>query len=262
MIFNINAKLIYNPADGTLTTQGSDTPDTQLSLTTSALLFFILQHPEIITREEILKKIWDNNGLTSSNSNLNQYLSMIRKTFRYYGIDNIILTVSRGNLQLNPEITVDVLENNQEEPLFSPQKVKTQPERDKKSDRPSIQQYIPSPYWAGAILLGSSLMITVLTLATEKKLKPVALMPLVFGQCHLLANKEMLNSIQEKTYERNFNAVRQRLKINCLPAHRFAFFYGDKLQTNGLGRVYLAHCKMNEETPFGYCDNYFYYSWK
>jgi DNA-binding winged helix-turn-helix (wHTH) protein len=41
-------------------------------------------------------KVWDDNGLTSSNSNLNQYLSMLRKTFRHYDIDNIIVTVSRG----------------------------------------------------------------------------------------------------------------------------------------------------------------------
>ncbi|MFN6884400.1 winged helix family transcriptional regulator, partial [Proteus mirabilis] len=43
---------------------------------------------------------------------------------------------------------------------------------------------------------------------------------------------------------------------------RFVFFYGDKLQTNGLGRVFLAHCAKNEDNPFSYCDNYFYYSWK
>ncbi|HDP7430009.1 TPA: hypothetical protein P6444_005083, partial [Escherichia coli] len=40
------------------------------------------------------------------------------------------------------------------------------------------------------------------------------------------------------------------------------FFYGDRLETNGLGRVFLAHCAMHEDNPFSYCDNYFYYSWK
>ena len=56
--------------------------------------------------------------------------------------------------------------------------------------------------------------------------------------------------------------VRQRLNIACKPGERFLFFYGDRLETNGLGRVFLAHCAMHEDNPFSYCDNYFYYSWK
>ena len=55
---------------------------------------------------------------------------------------------------------------------------------------------------------------------------------------------------------------RQRLNISCKPGERFLFFYGDRLETNGLGRVFLAHCAMHEDNPFSYCDNYFYYSWK
>ncbi|MGR2384823.1 winged helix family transcriptional regulator, partial [Salmonella enterica] len=54
----------------------------------------------------------------------------------------------------------------------------------------------------------------------------------------------------------------QRLNIACKPGERFLFFYGDRLETNGLGRVFLAHCAMHEDNPFSYCDNYFYYSWK
>ncbi|HBT4795313.1 TPA: winged helix-turn-helix transcriptional regulator, partial [Klebsiella quasipneumoniae subsp. similipneumoniae] len=96
MRYNINARLIYDATDGTLTLPGSDEPDSQLSITASALLYFFLRHTGVVSREEVLKKVWDDNGLTSSNSNLNQYLSMLRKTFRHYDIDNIIVTVSRG----------------------------------------------------------------------------------------------------------------------------------------------------------------------
>ncbi|EAN5190376.1 helix-turn-helix domain-containing protein, partial [Salmonella enterica] len=96
MRYNINARFIYDATDGTLTLPQSDEPDSQLSLTASALFNYFLRHTEIVSREDVLKKVWDDNGLTSSNSNLNQYLSMLRKTFRHYGVDNIIVTVSRG----------------------------------------------------------------------------------------------------------------------------------------------------------------------
>lgn len=69
-----------------------------------------MHHTDIVSREEVLTKVWDNNGLTSSNSNLNQYLSMLRKTFRHYGIDNIIITVARGYLQLNPNVSIEPLD--------------------------------------------------------------------------------------------------------------------------------------------------------
>ena len=99
MRYNIHGRLIYDAMDGTLTLPGSDEADSQLSITANALLWFFLRHTEVVSRDEVLKKVWDDNGLTSSNSNLNQYLSMLRKTFRHYDIDNIIVTVSRGLLQ-------------------------------------------------------------------------------------------------------------------------------------------------------------------
>lgn len=82
------------------------------------------------------------------------------------------------------------------------------------------------------------------------------------SQCELLASDEMLRSVSATTYGEHFEQVRQRLNISCKPGERFLFFYGDRLETNGLGRVFLAHCAMHEDNPFSYCDNYFYYSWK
>lgn len=109
MRYNINARLIYDATDGTLTLPGSTDADGQLSITASALLYFFLRNTDIVSRDEVLKKVWDDNRLTSSNSNLNQYLSMLRKTFRHYDIENIIVTVSRGHLQLNPQVNIEPL---------------------------------------------------------------------------------------------------------------------------------------------------------
>ena len=96
MRYIINARFIYDAMDGSLTQREGAEPDSQLSITANALFYFFLRNTGIVSREEVLKKVWDDNGLTSSNSNLNQYLSMLRKTFRHYDIDNIIVTVSRG----------------------------------------------------------------------------------------------------------------------------------------------------------------------
>ena len=268
MRYNINARFIYDATDGTLTLPESTEPDSQLSLTASALFYFFLRNTGIINREEVLKKVWDDNGLTSSNSNLNQYLSMLRKTFRYYGIDNIIVSVSRGHLQLNPDVLIELIDECPTPQPITPEFVPSEVEPD---PSPAEEAYSPPNtlhsrgmcwYMAGICLLVISLLLVVLSLVGVSESHPIALTQITHSQCELLASDEMLRSVTASAYVLNFDKVRQRLNITCKPGERFLFFYGDRLETNGLGRVFLAHCAVHEANPFSYCDNYFYYSWK
>lgn len=264
MRYNINGRLIYDATDGTLTLPGSHEADSQLSITASALLWFFLRHSEVVSREEVLKKVWDDNGLTSSNNNLNQYLSMLRKTFRHYDIDNIIVTLSRGLLQLNPDITVDVLDA---PPACTPApETVPEPQASAPAQRETAQVNVLSPetcwYLAASCLLTLALLLIVYSFSGSNRLRPLSLRQISHSECELLASDDMLRSVSESAYVKNFDAVRQRLKLQCKPGERFLFYYGDRLQTNGLGRVFLAHCAMHGDNPFSYCDNYFYYSWK
>lgn len=265
MRYNINARFIYDATDGTITLPQSAEPDSQLSITASALLFFFLHNTGIVSREEVLKKVWDDNGLTSSNSNLNQYLSMLRKTFRHYGIDNIIVTVSRGYLQLNPDVAIEALDepsppaSMSEPPVIA---LDAAPEQPQQPSPVTVHSRGTCWYMAGACLLTIALLLLVLSLVGVRESRPIALSHITHSQCELLASDEMLRSVSASAYVKNFDEVRQRLKVECKPGERFLFFYGDRLETNGLGRVFLAHCAMHEDNPFSYCDNYFYYSWK
>lgn len=267
MRYDINAGLIYDAADGTLTLSGSDAPDTQLSITASALLYFFIQHQEVVSRDDVLKKVWDDNGLTSSNSNLNQYLSMLRKTFRHYGIDNIILTISRGNLQFNPDVSCEC--------LVTPSSIQLPAEEDAPADAPAvhatplqgasvgrrkpveIRWYIAS----AALLIASLLLITLIVTGPDDAF-PLSPAPVAGNECEVMGTADMLSLVTAQEYENNFSAVLQRLKLTCRPEQRFIFFYGDKLHSRGLGRVFLAHCAIHHNDPIGYCDNYFYYSWE
>lgn len=267
MRYNINARLIYDATDGTLMLPGSADADGQLSITASALLYFFLRNTGIVSRDDVLKKVWDDNGLTSSNSNLNQYLSMLRKTFRHYDIDNIIVTVSRGHLQLNPELHIEQLTPPPEIALAP---LSDEPENNEPQEQtPTAPSRLPSlhgqgmcGYLAGVCLLAIALLLTTLSFFGEKRPQAIGLTPIRHSQCELLASDEMLRSVTEAAYVKNADAVRQHLGLTCKPGERLLFFYGDRLETNGLGRVFLAHCAMHEDNPFSYCDNYFYYSWK
>ncbi len=264
MRYNINASLIYDAADGSILLPDSSTPDTQLSITASALLLFFLQHQEVVSRNEVLKKVWDDKGLTSSNSNLNQYLSLLRKTFRHYGIDNIILTISRGNLQLNPDIAiepqVDSLPHAAPEAENAAQTVAI-PTEDKQHSVAERGRW--KIHWniASVALLILSLLILPLTLIN--RLNPIFVSPVSDSKqgCELIGTTDMIGTVTTLAYENNFASVLRRLNLTCNSGQRYVFFYDDKLQTRGLGRVFLAHCASHNTVSYGYCDNYFYYSW-
>jgi DNA-binding winged helix-turn-helix (wHTH) protein len=268
MRYHINARFIYDATDGSLTQRESVEPDSQLSITANALFYFFLRNTGIVSREEVLKKVWDDNGLTSSNSNLNQYLSILRKAFRHYDIDNIIITVSRGYLQLNPEVNIEPIDNVPAPPIEIAPPPSTVTTAEPVLDPAEWQLPLPPRsrgicwYIAGGCMLAFALLLVAFGLLNAREPRPVTLTGIPNSQCELLASDEMLRSVSAAAYGEHFDQVRQRLNISCKPGERFLFFYGDRLETNGLGRVFLAHCAMHEDNPFSYCDNYFYYSWK
>ena len=59
----------------------------------------------------------------------------------------------------------------------------------------------------------------------------------------------MRRSVSEESYGKNFDEVRQRLNIACKPGERFLFFYGDRLETNGLGRVFACPLRHARRQP-------------
>ncbi|MBG3012984.1 transcriptional regulator [Proteus faecis] len=283
MKYKINALIYYDATDGAISLE-KESVDTHLSITANALLFYFIQHPGVVNRDEVLKRVWDDNGLVSSNSNLNQYLSLLRKTFRHYGIENIIVTIAKGRLEFNPDISVELIDDstllpstktNEEAPILVKDENQiavetvtplTQTEIPLESTQEDVSQKTKKPeicwYLASIGFLLGAIFIAVIVFFNQHQSKPISLIPLTHNDCELLSNEAMINSSVSDNYVRNFDAVRKKLNLQCVKGERFVFFYGDKLQTNGLGRVFLAHCAKNEDNPFSYCDNYFYYSWK
>ncbi|MEJ2763067.1 winged helix-turn-helix domain-containing protein [Photobacterium sp. MCCC 1A19761] len=269
MKYKINGFLYYDAIDGTLKLEEQAASDTQLSITANALLFFLIQHPGVLTRDEVMTKVWDDNGLISSNSNLNQYLSLLRKSFRSYGIENVIVTIPRGRLELNPGLDLEMVDDNPLHPLL--QQANTDPAvapeplaKESKAAQlpPQTEQQERNWMIASASLFIAALVLLWTAIITERSLHVVGLTEVESGLCELFSPELMINGAMGEKYIKNFKAVRDKLGLSCAKDERFIFYYGDKLQSNGLGRTYIARCAKNENNPYAYCDNYFYYSWK
>ncbi|OAN13256.1 transcriptional regulator [Photobacterium jeanii] len=266
MKYKINGFLYYDATDATLSIDDNGTSDTHLSITANALLYFLLQHPGVITRDEVMKKVWDDNGLTSSNSNLNQYLSLLRKSFRNYQIDDVIVTIARGRLEINKDLLIEVVDDNPLHPIFSNQEVT--PEKAAKAkhsddDLPEqTEEQERNWMMASAALFTAALVLLWTAIISERSINIVQLNQVTSGVCELFSNENMINSEMAKSYRNSFDAVRKKLGLECNDDRRFIFYYSDKFKNKGLGRTFMAQCAKNDNNPYAYCDNYFYYSWK
>ncbi|KLV04338.1 transcriptional regulator [Photobacterium ganghwense] len=278
MKYKINDFLFYDVTDATLSLNDSGVSDTQLSITANALLYFLIQHPGIITRDEVMKKVWDDNGLTSSNGNLNQYLSMLRKAFRFYDIDNIVVSVPRGRIEINPDLVIEIVDDCQLHPL-----IQQEEEDGTATEQPVSPLLSPSPKkqplfgedlppqteeqeknWlmASAVLFTGALVLLWTAIISERSINILQLNQVQNSVCELFSTEKMINDEMQQSYNHSFTAVTNALGIECNKERRFVFYYGDKFQNKGLGRTFLAQCAKNENNPYAYCDNYFYYSWK
>ncbi|XGI79145.1 transcriptional regulator [Enterobacter hormaechei] len=110
MIFIISNLVTFNTLDGTLTLTGEQR-QVKLPLTACRLLETLLSEPgKIYDREFLLTEVWDKQGLTGSNGNLNQYISILRRHFSTLGADDLIQTVPRIGFMINKDVEVKVFE--------------------------------------------------------------------------------------------------------------------------------------------------------
>lgn len=277
MKYVINDFLYYDVINATLSIDDDGISDTHLSITANALLYYLLQNEGVISRDDIMKSVWDDNGLTSSNGNLNQYLSLLRKCFRNYQIDNFIITVARGRLEINKDISVEIVDDNKLHPLLLEQEdiIEKQTEENKEPSIYNDNQATTDPVspqaketqnrnWmiASIALFSAALVLLWVTIVSDRTTDFFELNEVSSDACELFSSEKMINHEMDESYLTSFESVRDKLGLKCSDKRRFVFYYSDKFKNKGLGRTFLAQCAKNKNNPYAYCDNYFYYSWK
>jgi DNA-binding winged helix-turn-helix (wHTH) protein len=96
MKFIINKRVIFHEDNSTLELLDDTLEPVMLTATLCRVLSLLVKNNNLLlTREFLLSNAWDEYGKSSSNSNLNNYISMIRKIFTSFGESDIIVTVPR-----------------------------------------------------------------------------------------------------------------------------------------------------------------------
>ena len=103
----ISNDVLFNEEEGQLVNQAADISVMMAASTRRLLEILILNQGNPVGRDSLLKMVWDDNGMRSSNSNLNQYISILRKQLGQVGLpDDTVITIPRVGFMFNPEIEV------------------------------------------------------------------------------------------------------------------------------------------------------------
>ncbi|MCL2892947.1 transcriptional regulator [Brenneria tiliae] len=278
MIYIIDRELTYNSDDCTLSHHSDDEP-IKLSIPAGRLFEQLLtSNGEVLSREYLLTEVWDKYGLRGSNSNLNQYISLLRRALAGYGCDNLIVTVPKMGFRLNTDIEIS------HEPDAGSQKTTPWLEKDVPQQAESntgISEPSPSAapmtdkpqrstgqrrfFWFAALASIVSASILIAALAhlrsnpQEREITPV---------------EEVLDNGCEITYLKNISrddrpAVNRQIqqiltanKLSCGANRRIVFDNYTSDSTQNYGRTMLSFCQLGNHREIIACDNFYYYDWR
>jgi DNA-binding winged helix-turn-helix (wHTH) protein len=97
----INGSLHFDSEEHSLSNEQANKTLT-LSAISSRLFCELLKNPAGVTREHLLNVVWSEHGLTASNNNLNNHISILRKHLEELaGLHDLIKTVPKKGFALN-----------------------------------------------------------------------------------------------------------------------------------------------------------------
>lgn len=123
MIYIINGNLRFDSEECLLSNKLTHKTLT-VSTISSRLFCELLKNPAGVTREHLLTAVWSEHGLTASNNNLNNHISILRKHLEELaGLHDLIKTVPKKGFALNRNHKIALVEGEEqaaeavEEPL-------------------------------------------------------------------------------------------------------------------------------------------------
>jgi DNA-binding winged helix-turn-helix (wHTH) protein len=249
MIFSISDVIVFNTLDATLTLTGEQ-HQVKLPLTACRLLETMLSEPgKIYDREFLLTEVWDKQGLTGSNGNLNQYISILRRHFSTLGMDDLIQTVPRIGFRINKDIVVNVSNvSNHVEAIIETQQVNHRGKRN-----PHLLLL--------ALLTVFSLLFCIYSLVFKTSSSEVKMVRSIYKGCDI----NYLSAFSKYEVQK-LNIVVARLlssrAIQCNDSNVVFFDYYKSVNSVDYGRALLSVCQKGQSDSTLKCNNFYYYNLK
>lgn len=245
MIYKINEIVRFKPADGAIWSIESPEQVINLTITNCNLLCLLLNKKgEVLSREQILEDIWDKQGLRSSNNTLNQYISILRRTFSLLGIDDeVIKTIPKVGFSLNASISVEKECN--DEPVKAVEK--------EKSPKRNHNNYIYAVALSVMAVFIAALFTYVLYKNSAYSLDTSIVNIGKFDACNVNVLPEYTRGQSRELLESSAKLIALS-KVRCIPERIFIV----KPESRGSGRSFLAECIVDKRrNEYFFCKGYY-----
>lgn len=275
MIYIIDDQITYNSDDCTLS--HIPTQETlSLSISSGRLFEQLLNSQgEILARETLLTEVWDKYGLRGSNSNLNQYLSILRRALAAYGCENLIITIPKIGIRLNTEIKIEresspafVVTEVQKDEVPAESAVSGQ---DSQTIRPD--QVIPDNVVKKSLFNVSQVIFVIIMLmllgstfwyftAGEHDEKNTSMNTIKLqGGCEAVIIQG-LDVFEQKSLDKQILEILKENNQSCVPGRRIYFDKNTSFTTTDYGRTILSACNLNSSGHIVSCESFYYLDWR
>lgn len=269
MKFIMNEQIIFDSDMSTLGLEGSHEELIPVSNTTKRLLLLLIAHQgEAVKREVIFKKVWDDYGMVSSNNNLNQCVSKLRKIVKTLGVDEeVIVTIPKIGFMLHQQIQIEKREVTQERSPVA-NSGRANPTSDGTNSLPGKTV---KPNVAGSSRRRAVRMLTfnrvllffsVLSLGGAAGFwfvsKPVDRKEIYMGNagsCKVMISEQALESAKAPEVKKGIMDLALKLNPVC-KSNEYALIIKSssfKMYTSDLSRLYFLRCSMMNENRSEVC---------
>ncbi|MFP2378003.1 transcriptional regulator [Enterobacter ludwigii] len=259
MRYCINKQIWFRVDDGSLRSEDGAV-DINLTLTTCRLLTYLLERQgEVVSRDELLKNVWDANGLSSSNNSLNKYVSDIRRIFSDIGFgQDVIMTVPKVGFMLTGSIEVE--------------KYNSHPGNrralEKEDAAPKIYIYYchikrviknANKVYFFAVLLLIAIAISNVNREYLVNFTPLHEKPIFIAE----SNKCKLMTTSASFYEKHgddveyMNEILKRQNITCSTGDIIIMEFSDSFLKSGSGRTSIIKCQGSKSNIAKSCVSYY-----
>ncbi|MDX5627901.1 MULTISPECIES: helix-turn-helix domain-containing protein [unclassified Brenneria] len=153
MVYLINKLVIFSEKDSAISWVNRQEEATSLSLPIAKLLKTLLNNPAVtLSKDFLLSAVLEENSLSPSMNNLNNYISLLRKTLREYDLADLLMTVPKVGIVFNTtdiEIVCDeTLSPKVADEVFKPVNSKWK------------------EYWGYAVFIGGGILVALILLVS------------------------------------------------------------------------------------------------
>lgn len=108
--FLLDGTVLFIPGRNLLTAVPDNSVQLALSNPASQCLHLLIQHHgQVVERDVFFQRVWLSNGSQVTNNNFYQNISLLRRAFKEFGLnDELIITVPKVGIRLSEELKIDL----------------------------------------------------------------------------------------------------------------------------------------------------------